>query len=184
MALTKEAKIKILEAFYGLDYLYFGKPIGDVKTCCPGLREDYLAMKNSLLSIMIEMYSMVDYKPSKISYQLSSKNLKELAIKNIKTARKISENLIRTNQAKRDIKLRLKESLTSNEADINAVVKEKIMEKAYKLATDTYLIGNMVIASEKINIMNQWSGKIHEDAYKYIRESLVDLAVLIKSSYE
>ena len=51
MALHKESKIRILENFQALDYIYFGKTLNKVSAnCCPALKEDYVATKGAILS--------------------------------------------------------------------------------------------------------------------------------------
>ena len=40
MALPKESKIRLLENFYATDYVFFGKRITEMSTCCPVLVED------------------------------------------------------------------------------------------------------------------------------------------------
>ena len=49
--LSKESKIKILENFYGLDYVFFGKPVKEIQTCCAALVEDYVSVKGALMSV-------------------------------------------------------------------------------------------------------------------------------------
>ena len=38
--LLKESKIRVLENFYALDYVFFGKSVNKVDTCCPLVREE------------------------------------------------------------------------------------------------------------------------------------------------
>ena len=39
--LQKESKIRVLENFYALDNVFFGKPVQKMKSCCEALAEDY-----------------------------------------------------------------------------------------------------------------------------------------------
>ena len=56
MKLKKESKIRVLENFYSLDYVLFGKPVSKVDICCPVFVEEYLSIKGALMSLVIEMY--------------------------------------------------------------------------------------------------------------------------------
>ncbi len=53
--LQKESKIRVLENFYGLDYVFFGKPVQKMQGCCEALAEDYMTIKGAFMSLMIEM---------------------------------------------------------------------------------------------------------------------------------
>ena len=63
MKLKKESKIRVLENFYSLDYVLFGKPVSKVDTCCPVFVEEYLSVKGALLSTVVEMYNLINYSP-------------------------------------------------------------------------------------------------------------------------
>ena len=59
--LSKESKIRVLENFYAIDYIFFGKPLKKVTSCCPLIKEDYLSIKGALMSVFIEMAKMVEH---------------------------------------------------------------------------------------------------------------------------
>lgn len=35
MSMVKESKVRLLENYYGLDFVAFGKPVKKVNVCCP-----------------------------------------------------------------------------------------------------------------------------------------------------
>jgi len=45
--LSTESKIRVLENFYALDYVFFGKPVQEVEFCCPLVKEEYLSVKGA-----------------------------------------------------------------------------------------------------------------------------------------
>ena len=53
--LSKESKIRVLENFYGVDYVFFGKPVGKIDSCCPIIKEEYVSIKGALLSVFVEL---------------------------------------------------------------------------------------------------------------------------------
>ena len=76
--LLKESKIRVLENFYGLDYVFFGKPLTRVESCCPLIKEDYLSVKGALLSVFVEMLKLVDHQPPTVEGQVRTPELKKL----------------------------------------------------------------------------------------------------------
>lgn len=183
--LQKESKIRVLENFYSLDYVFFGKPIKEMDTCCPGLVEEYLGVKGALMSLMIEMYNLIDHKPEALKEEISSKDLRYISKENAKVARENAEELVNTEQGKKDIKVELQQAIEENEdLIIEDVVKEKIRQKAFGLAIDNLLIGRALAETEKPEVLNDWEGEIVEDAYKVLRDSLVESALFILEADE
>ena len=70
--LSKESKIRVLENFYALDYVFFGKSVAQVESCCPLVKEEYLAIKGALLSVFVEMLKLVGHTPEAIEEHVRS----------------------------------------------------------------------------------------------------------------
>lgn len=181
MSLSKESKIRILENFYALDYVLFGKPASKLKeVCCEGLIDEYTSIKGALLSVMLELYNLVGHKPEAITESVNSKVLVRMARESAKMARENCQNLVTSSKGRADIKTELREAIEEEEGvDIEEMVKTKIREKAYRLAVDNLLIAKTISESSKYKKMNEWEGRIIEDAYKILRDSLVEQAMLI-----
>ena len=178
--LNKEAKMRVLENFYALDYVYYGKPIQEVDYCCPGLVEDYISVKGALLSVMIEMYQLVDLNPEPIVEKVDSNDLVVMAKRSATVAREMCEKLVATPQGINSIKEDLRIALEEDESlDVSETVQMKIREKAYSLATDNLLIAKTISEAADYTTLNEWEGRIVEDAYKILRDSLVETAILI-----
>lgn len=178
--LTKESKIRVLENFYAIDYVFFGKPLKKVDSCCPLIKEDYLSIKGALMSVFIEMLKVVDHKPEHLKERMTSKNLLENARGYARDAREAAGKVIKTERARNDIKRELRESLKeSKDVNIPGLIEEKIREKAFRLAIDNILIAKLLGESKNINALNEWSGKIIEDSYKILRDNLCETANLI-----
>ena len=186
MSLNKETKIRILENFYSIDYVLFGKPLKnielkeDCEVCNAALIEEYVATKGALLSTIIEMYKLIDHNPEIIQEKVNVKQLNEMAIKSAKTARKNALSLLDTPRGKTSIKNRLVESLTENKkVDLEEEVKTRIKEKAFSLAIDNLLVSRAINESTNYKELDSWTGKIIEDAYKILRDSLIETSLEI-----
>ena len=183
--LLKESKIKVVENFYGIDYVFFGKPLKRIPTCCPVVKEEYISVKGALLSVFVEMMKLMDHKPKVIKEKVKSKKLLEMAKKSAAIARANSKKIVTTELARQDIKNDLKEAL-EKEPDINIskIVETKIREKAFRLAIDNLLVAKALQEAKSVDAMNEWTGKIVEDSYKILRDSLCELAMMILDESE
>ncbi len=178
--LSKESKLQVLENFYALDYVFFGKPASKIDTCCEAVMEDYMSVKGALMSVMVELYKLVDHSPAVIEEKIGSAGLMKKASASAKVAREMCQKLVETEKGKADIKAELREALKADkDTQIHEMVEDKIREKAFRLATDNLLIAKTISESTKYSEMNEWSGRIIEDSYKILRDSLVDSAMLI-----
>lgn len=188
MSLNKETKIRVLENFYAIDYIFFGKPLKSIKlaendeceVCNQALIDEYVTAKGALLSTVIEMYRLVEHTPSVIKEKVTTKSLSKMAVESAKLARQNAVTLIKEDRAKKDIKDRLVETITKNEnVDVETEVKSTIREKAYSLALDNLLVARTINESKNYKELNSWLGRIIEDAYKVLRDSIVESAVKI-----
>jgi len=180
MKLSKSAKIKLLENFYGLDYVLFEKPVKEVEVCCPVLVTEYLAVKGALLSTLIEMYRLVEYTPKEILEKVDTKELMESSSKVAEWAREKAKGLLLKKRSRNYVKeqiTKVLESDPSQKKDIEKVTEAKIKEQAYSFAIDTMLIARMLAESKSYTKMNDWKGKILEDAYKILRDNLIECAI-------
>jgi hypothetical protein len=183
--LSKESKIRVLENFYAIDYVFFGEGLREVATCCPLIKEDYLSVKGALLSVLIEMLKLVDHSPEPFKGHVQTEQLQEMAKGSAKSAREAAQKVVMTEKARNDIKAELRESLEeSNEVNIPALVEEKIREKAFNLAVDNLLVARILPESLDMNSLNKFEGKIIEDSYKVLRDNLSETANLILDSDE
>lgn len=178
--LSKESKIRVLENFYGIDYVLFGKPLRKVPTCCPVIKEEFLSIKGALLSVYIEMLKLMEHKPEVLKEKVTSKTLRKVARENAKSARFASKKVVTTEKARNDIKNELKEVLEENSGvDISKIVETKIREKAFRLSIDNLLVARALQEATNLEAMNDWTGKIVEDSYKILRDNLCEAAMLI-----
>ena len=178
--LSKESKIKVLENFYGLDYVFFGKSVKEQANCCPVVKEEYLSIKGALMSVYIEMLKVMEYSPAPLEEKVDSAALLANAREGAKAARFAAQKVVTTEAARNDIKAELKEALQEDkEQDIPALVESKIREKAFRLAVDNMLVARALNEATNLEAMNEWSGKIIEDSYKILRDSLCETAMLI-----
>lgn len=174
--LTKESKIRVLENFYALDYVFFGKPLKKVETssCC-AIKEEYLSIKGALLSVVVEMLKIVGHKPEKLTERVGTKDLIKNARESARLVRENAKKIVTSQKSRDSIKVELTEIIQGDkDVDITSKVEEKIREKAFCLAVDNLLVAKMVSESKNYKNLNEWTGRILEDSYKVLRDSLVE----------
>lgn len=190
MSLSKETKIRILEDFYALDYILFGKPFKSIKLkesdcsiCNEILEEEYISTKAALLGTLIDMYKLIEHSPSKIEPKIDPKVLNKMACESAKIARKNASILIRTPKGRNSIKSQFVNTVTENtNIDITTEVEKTIRAKAYSISIDNLLISRAVSESTEYKEMDSYMGRIIEDAYKILRDSLVETSLEINSN--
>jgi len=176
--LKNGSKVRILENFYAIDNILFGKSIRKMKFENKDLVREYIANKSALLSTLIEMISLLDHKPKIQTEKLNTKKLRKFAKNSSTVARENSQKLVSTVKARIKIKNSLRESLEKNsELNVEEFVKNKIRREAFSLAIDNLLIARTISESTNYNILNEWEGRIIEDCYKSLRESLVETSM-------
>jgi len=175
--LLKESKIKVLENFYSLDYIFFGRPVSEISTCCPLVKEEYLSIKGALMSVFVEMLKLMEHSPSERSTRLSSKQLMAEAKAAAQLSRNEAERVVSSEKSRNDIKISVRESMVGDvDIDVASLVESKIREKAFSLAVDHLLIAGVVTESVKLEDLSTWEGEIIEDSYKILRDNLVEAA--------
>lgn len=181
--LSKESKIRTLENFHALDYVFFGKPITEIQSCCPLVKEEYMAIKGALLSVHIEMLKLVEHTPVAIEEKVDSSGLIKQAKASAKIARENSQSIVTTDKSREHIKQTLKE-MFKEDKEMNLVkeMKNQIRQQAFSLAVDNLLIGRIVKESKAFDKLNEWEGTIIEDSYKILRSNLVESAYEILES--
>ena len=178
--LSKESKIRILENFQSIDYVIFGKPLAKTGVCCPFFVEEYVSVKGALLSVLIEMYKMIDHKPKVLKEEIDTIKLKNMAKKSASIARENCKVLVSSDAGRKDVKKSLRESLTkvkTKKVNIDEMIQNEIRRKSYSLAVDNLLIGRAITEGRNYSKLNTWNGKILEDAYKVLRDNLVEAAI-------
>lgn len=178
--LSKESKIRVLENFYAIDHVFFGKPITKMESCCPLVVEEYLSVKGALMSVFVEMLKLVEHSPKPIREKVGTKKLMEGAKHWAKAARNNSQKIVTSEQARKDIKAEIKEALQENKK-LNPVklAEEKIREKAFRLAVDNLLVARTLSESRNAKALNDWEGQIVEDSYKILRDGLCEAAMMV-----
>ena len=175
--LLKESKIKVLENFYGLDYIFFGRPVNEVSTCCPLVKEEYLSIKGALMSVFVEMIKLMEYSPDESSKRITSKQLMLDAKVVAQLSRNEAERVVSTDKSKDDIKIAVRESMVgADDIDVSLIVESKIREKAFSIAVDHLLLVGVVNEAVSLEDMESWEGEIIEDSYKILRDNLVEAA--------
>jgi hypothetical protein len=183
--MLQESKMRVLENFYALDYLFFGKPISEMDMCCPIMKEDYLINKGAFLSVFIEMLKLIDHSPNTLTEKIDEDTLHEMALKSSKDAMKSSKNIMGSDKAKKYIKKELHEAMEKDsEIDASQFISEKVREKAYAIAIDNLFIAKSISESNSYKKLNEMEGEILEDSYTILKESLIESAIQMLDSIQ
>lgn len=186
--LSKESKIQVLENFYGLDYVFFNKPLKELDYCCPALAEEYVNLKGALMSIFVEMLKVMEHSPDPISETLTVAQIRENASQSADKARFASAKLMQTEAAKESIKNSLMESIASEdeESEIEPAhfAEFQIKQKSYALAVDNLLLAKPLSEAQDVKAMVGFEGKLLEDSYKLLRDGLCECVMIILDDEE
>lgn len=175
------SKIRILENFMALDFLYFGKQVSELQEteCCPELLKEYVITKGALISIVKEMYEQIEHAPQS-SKKVTKEKLVEMAKHSSEESKEKAKNLLATNETVREyVKTSILES-AKDAKDVEEVVDQKVEKYAMALASDNLLVTKSIYESENPKYFTTWEGNILRDAYKALRDNLVELAILIR----
>ena len=63
--------------------------------------------------------------------------------------------------------------------NIEKAVQEHIRRKAYSLAVDHLLLGRTINETKNFEVLDTWKGKVIGEAYKTLRDNLVEHAMTI-----
>jgi hypothetical protein len=178
--LKKESKIRVLENFYAVDYVFFGKPVAKVDSCCPLVKEEYLSIKGALMSVFIEMLKMINHQPKPLKEFVDSASLVGISKNTARIAREAARKIIATPKSRQNIKESVSQVMAEDKkANVSKVIEQKITEKAFSIAVDALLIGRTLREAKDYKKLNEWEGRILEDSYKILRDSLVETAYQI-----
>lgn len=178
--LVSGAKLMILENFYALDYLFFGKPISEVKICCNLIKEDYITKKNAILSLIVEMTKHTKASPNLKTF-ITEEDLHNKAITSAKIARESTNAVIKSNKFREQMKDIIFESVVSDKKikNLNRKVQSTLESKILSIGVDNLLIARLLTETKNIHKFNDWHGRVIEDAYHILKEDLIDVAYVI-----
>jgi len=181
--LSKESKMQVLENFYGLDYIFFNKPLQEVDYCCPALAEEYVNLKGAMMSVFIEMLKVMEHTPDPTTEKLTVAEIRENASINADKSRFASSKLMQTEAAKNSIKDSLIENLALEDAEeeINPqeFIEFEIKTKSYALAVDNLMLAQPLFEASDVKAMLGFEGSLLEDSYKILRDGLCECALII-----
>ena len=185
MLKNKESKIRILENFFAVDHILLGKRVTDVKACCPALIDEYITSKGALMSVLIDMYNLIEYSPKNISEKVDFKKVFKKSKVLAEAAKMTCKRVMVSSKGKDFIKQQVKNQLTEStesKVNINEVIDETILMGLKTIALDNLLVAPMLAESRQYSKLNEWEGAILEDAYKTLRNDLVELGKVIIDS--
>ena len=119
-------------------------------------------MSNTLLYIN-EISDLVE--SSKISAKIAIENTKKI---------------LNTKNGKKSLTEEVSRSLKNDEKqDLNDVIQEEIKRKAFSVAIDNIIIAKAIRETKDYKNLNSWKGGVLEEAYKTIRDNLIETSIII-----
>jgi len=173
MDTNKGRKTVILESWFVIDQILFGRPAKEV------LSEDkmsqYLTSKGAFLSNLYEIYSRLGYSPDsdfdKISDMVESARL--VATEATKKAKDYVQHVSVSKLVKEEIqKTSELEGLKEEQ-----VAKFVVLKRMNAVAMDSALLETIVKESKKQDQVSDWQGKVLIDAHKTLRDNLIDISM-------
>ena len=178
--MKNSCKIRIMENFVSIDYICFGDLLKQVHNKTDRNIKEYMELKGALCSILSELYNFTGFNPGMPKVKFNSTMLYEQAKSNAVIARKNSKLILESAGSKKHLQLKVGENIEQfPENDTNDTVDFTIHEKAIQIALDNLLIARSLTENDVIEKMQSFEGVMFEDAYKIIRDSLVEKAIEI-----
>lgn len=178
--------MQVLENFYGLDYVFFNKPLKELDYCCPALAEEYVNLKGALMSIFVEMLKLMEHDPEPTEEKLDVAKIRENASFSADRSRFAASKLMQTKAAMDSIKDSLIESIAITESEEGEekiepreFVEFQIKTKSFALAVDNLLLAKPLSEANDVKAMIGFEGKLLEDSYKILRDGLCECALII-----
>lgn len=180
MSLTKESKIRVLESFYALDHILFGKEATQVKENLSDvgktLYEEYQSSKGALLTIAMEMFNFLGHNPEKLEEQVGSDTIKEMAQESSNLARSNARKILESEKGQSFIKEEVKQARENTEENLSDVIDQKVNEVSKQISVDNLIVARTLYESEQPEKLTEWEGEILEDAYKVLRDHVIEVA--------
>jgi len=189
VSLPKSTKVRILESLYSLDYLFFQKPASELSgICCPQVIKEYMTTKAAVLSVLIEMYSDMRYVASKFltgSVPSSKSKLLEEAKMASDSAKLHAKQALLEQRTRKMIResiiKRVSKMKNRTDSKVQKYISEKVEKVGLGLACDRLLLGRPISEQPEVaKYLSSKKGRLAFDAYKILRESLVEFAILIR----
>jgi hypothetical protein len=174
--MNKAVKVKILENWYAIDSILFNKHARDVIKEGATFRE-YVSLKGALLSNLFEFYAHIQYSPVYKDLPTSVKSLTESSKQSARYAKTLAANILKNKGVQEALKKRIiRESQQQEIKNVDAYANKVVSEKFTQLSLDNVLVGVPILEARCISCTEDFKGQILEDAYKMMRNSLIDLS--------
>lgn len=171
--MNKSTKTKILEAYFGIDAILFGKPAN--KALVGDQLKEYVVTKCALLTNLAELYAGIGYSGDNVSFDNTSSLVKH-ANRNAKKALTESKAIISDTNVAKMVREELKDFSTQKRLNEDVAAKYVISRRLKNVALDHYLMTEAVDEACQ-PCLEQWQTKVQLEAYKTMRNALVELVL-------
>jgi len=172
---NRKLMTKILEHWYAIDSLLFNDHAKYVIKEGSKFRE-YITLKQATLSSLYEYYQHIKYNPI-IESTGSEKVLIENARKSAIYGKKLASNILNKESVRSALSKKiLREAKENNIKDVDGYSSVVVREKFTQISIDNVLIGVPILECVCKECCNDIKGQVMEDAYKMLRNNLIELS--------
>ena len=173
---NKQLMTKVLEHWYAIDSILFNDHAKYVIKEGSMFRE-YVSLKQAMLSSLYEYYSHIQYNPEYNTPPVEVKALVESARVSALYGKKLASNIINKEDVRKALgKKIVKEARERNITDVDGFSDHIVNEKFVQISLDNILVGIPVMEAVCPKCCNDVKGQVMEDAYRMLRQNLMDLA--------
>ena len=135
---------------------------------------DYVSIKAAMLSTLFEFYQHIGYVPvEKLKFE-NSKQLAESAVVYAKKSKALAANMIQKPAFIQEIKNQVREGVRQNKvSDVKGFSRKVVTERFNRMCLDNVLIGIPMLEAKHPEKAKDFKGKILEEAYMTMRNSLI-----------
>ena len=173
METNKGRKTVILENWFTVDQILFGRPAKEV------LSEDkmnqYLTSKGAFLSNLYEIYSRLGYSPELDFDKIS--DMVESARNVAKEAMVKAKDYIQHASVSKLVKEEIQNTSKLEGLKEEQVAKFVVLKRMNAVAIDSALLESVVSESPNKDQIADWQGKVLIDAHKTLRDNLIDITM-------
>ncbi len=165
-------KIAVLEHWFGIDKVLFGKNADSV------LKEEeldrYLTTKGAFISNLFEIYKKLGHQPS-TQYQTVNEMVEYSATQAGEATTRANE-ILKNSSVSSIVRKEIREMGSTEDLDESQVAHFVVLRRRNAVALDSMMLESALSPDNKKEL-SDWQGKVLVDAHKTLRDSLIDIAL-------
>jgi len=172
--MNESLKREVVKKWFGIDRVLFGdKDPKDVLSAED--RSKYLTTKGSLLANLAEMYHIMDFQTESVNYK-SEREFFDACVTEADEAIKRSKTLLTNESVLKMVREEVKEVGELEQLTEEQVARYVVLKRKHATAIDS-MLHEKFITKENRKKLSDWKGKVIVEAYKHLRNALIDLSM-------